>query len=159
MLVVVRCAVLAIVVALASQGVAASADDLPDASLTPGAVALTDVSAICRPGYARGVRPRGLLWRRLKDAAYNEYHLPRGTRSTVDANGRRHSAYAIDHLIPLELGGSPTDPRNLWPEPIVSSKRKDRVENILHRRVCSGKESLTDAQRAIARDWQHAVRP
>jgi len=25
--------------------------------------------------------------------------------------------YEEDHLIPLELGGNPTDPKNLWPEP------------------------------------------
>jgi hypothetical protein len=27
------------------------------------------------------------------------------------------SSYEYDHLVSLELGGAPNDPRNLWPEP------------------------------------------
>jgi hypothetical protein len=30
---------------------------------------------------------------------------------------------------------------------------KDKVENFLHRQVCSGRMSLTEAQRQIATDW------
>ena len=38
------------------------------------------------------------------------------------------SDYEEDHLIPLELGGSPTSPLNLWPEPGASPNPKDAVE-------------------------------
>ena len=30
--------------------------------------------------------------------------------------------YEEDHLIPLELGGAPRDPNNLWPEPRYGNK-------------------------------------
>ena len=67
--------------------------------------------------------------------------------------------YEEDHLIPLEIGGNPTDPKNLWPEPYHpsiddgSAHAKDKVENYLHDEVCSGRMSLQDAQRAIVSDW------
>jgi hypothetical protein len=63
------------------------------------------------------------------------------------------SAYEEDHLIPIGLGGSPTDPRNLWPQPGSSPNPKDRVEEVGVRAVCDGRMSLTKAQRAIASDW------
>jgi hypothetical protein len=131
--------------------------DMPDSTLTPGAVATTDTTIVCAPGYATSVRPTGSIWRRLKEEAYGEYSLPRGHRSTVDAYGIRHPAYEVDHLIPLELGGSPTDIHNLWPEPIDSARQKDKVENELHSLVCNGQVPLTQAQEAIARNWKTAI--
>lgn len=67
--------------------------------------------------------------------------------------------YEEDHLIPLELGGNPTDSRNLWPEPYETSiadggaHSKDRVESYLHRQVCAGTLTLDEARREIATDW------
>jgi hypothetical protein len=55
--------------------------------------------------------------------------------------------YQEDHLISLELGGHPTDPRNLWPEPYPRARDVDRIENELNAQVCSGKLTLADAQR------------
>ena len=42
------------------------------------------------------------------------------------------SDYQEDHLISLELGGHPTDPRNLWPEPHPHATEVDRIENELN---------------------------
>jgi hypothetical protein len=50
-------------------------------------------------------------------------------------------------LISLELGGHPTDPRNLWPEPYPRAADVDRIENELNAQVCSGALSLATAQR------------
>ncbi len=69
--------------------------------------------------------------------------------------------YEEDHLISLELGGSPTDPKNLWPEPYtltingenLGARIKDKVENYLHDQVCAGNIPLADAQQQIATDW------
>jgi hypothetical protein len=39
--------------------------------------------------------------------------------------------YELDHLIPLELGGDPLDPQNLWLQPWrgeCNAKQKDRLE-------------------------------
>jgi len=131
--------------------------DMPDSSLTPGAVAEVDAAVICRPGYATTVRPTGTLWKHLKEEAYDRYGLPRGRRSMVDEHGIRHPAFEVDHLIPLELGGDPTDIRNLWPEPTGSARVKNVVEDELHAMVCGGRLSLTQAQATIARNWKTAV--
>jgi hypothetical protein len=50
----------------------------------------------------------------------------------------------IDHLIPLELGGS-NAPENLWPQRYDGERnaaRKDRLERRLHAMVCRGEISL-----------------
>lgn len=120
---------------------------LPDHRLTPGAVATTDKDVVCKPGYASSVRPRGEQWRELKDRVYTEYGMPVGSRY----------GHAVDHLIPLEAGGAPTDLRNLWPQPYDESKKKDVVEDELHALVCDGRMPLTQAQARIARDWTTAV--
>ena len=64
--------------------------------------------------------------------------------------------YEQDHLISLELGGAPSAPANLWPEPYKApegARVKDVVENKLHALVCDGTIPLETAQRAIARNW------
>lgn len=70
--------------------------------------------------------------------------------------------YEEDHLISLELGGSPRSPLNLWPEPRhirladrtdVGSYAKDTLENSLKRRICAGTLTLSSAQREIALNW------
>lgn len=64
--------------------------------------------------------------------------------------------YELDHLIPLELGGSPTSEQNLWPEaysPTPGAHEKDKVENYLHQEVCRSKLSLQEAQKEISTNW------
>jgi hypothetical protein len=54
------------------------------------------------------------------------------------------ACYEEDHLISLEIGGHPTDPRNLWPEPynthvggvIMGAHQKDVVEGFIHDEIC-----------------------
>src|SRR5450759_1605772 len=70
--------------------------------------------------------------------------------------------YEEDHLIPLELGGAPSDPRNLWPEAYlvslsdgrsVGAHVKDQLENKLKALVCAGSLPLAVARQEIATDW------
>lgn len=103
--------------------------------------------AICRAGYARGVRH---VSQSAKDQVYRRYG--------VASHGP--GEYEIDHLIPLDLGGS-NSMRNLWPEaaqPTPGLHQKDKLENQLHARVCSGRMTLSAAQRAIRTDWIKAYR-
>jgi hypothetical protein len=92
-------------------------------------------STICRPGWTRTVRP---------PVEYTNALKARQMRAYLEAPPR--SAYQEDHLISLELGGHPTDPRNLWPEPYPRAAEVDSIENELNARVCSGDMSLADAQ-------------
>jgi len=129
---------------------------LPDAGRTPGAVnaAVTPStirSTICRTGYTSTVRPSSSYTTSLKVQQLDSGYAFRGDRSTHD--------YEEDHLIALELGGSPSNPRNLWPEPYATAsgaKTKDLVENQLHDLVCAGRLPLRTAQRAIATNWWRA---
>jgi hypothetical protein len=116
---------------------------LPDLACTPGAVATTDLDVICHTS-TRGRRVVSRNARRRVFAMYGiSPHQPPG-------------AYEMDHLIPLELGGSNAI-ANLWPEAAPGFHDKDQVENTLHARVCSGAMTLEDAQRAIAADWRTAA--
>ena len=68
----------------------------------------------------------------------------------------QQSTVVLDHLVPLQLGGSPQDAANLWPEPTTGSSTasmKDAVESYLNGEVCAGRMQLADAQRQIASDW------
>jgi hypothetical protein len=69
--------------------------------------------------------------------------------------GTKASGYEEDHLISLQLGGSPTDPKNLWPEPYLgnNARKKDVVETKLKRLVCAGTITLKTAQDAISTNW------
>jgi len=67
--------------------------------------------------------------------------------------------YEEDHLISLEIGGNPTDPNNLWPEPWngpEGAHRKDVIETRLKRLVCNGTITLAQAQSAISTNWEDA---
>jgi hypothetical protein len=142
--------------AFAFAVVNAWASDLPDSVLTPGAVdpGITQdniQSTICVKGYTKTVRPPASYTNKLKKQQIREYGYD-------DANPKH---YEEDHLISLELGGHPQDPKNLWPEPWISewnAKKKDELENKLHRMVCDGEIMLSVAQDAIARDWVAAYK-
>jgi hypothetical protein len=104
--------------------------------LNPAVTQATVGSTICRSGWTRTVRPPVSYTNDLKRKGLRQYRL-RGPPS----------AYQEDHLISLELGGDPTDPRNLWPEPYPRASEVDRIENELNRLVCTGRISLAEAQR------------
>ena len=118
----------------------------PDSSCTPGsvdpAVTQADIrSTICRSGYTAKVRPPESQTEHAKySVSYPAYHISSRARSE------------LDHLVPLELGGS-NDITNLWPEVGSVPNPKDKIENALNHAVCDGKVSLAAAQNAIAADW------
>ncbi|WAL63246.1 hypothetical protein ORV05_19670 [Amycolatopsis cynarae] len=119
---------------------------LPDPACTPGAVnpAVTQANigdTVCKSGWTKTVRPPTSKTNRMKAASARSYGLPDGAQGEYD------------HLVSLELGGGPDDPRNLWVEPGTIPNPKDAVENKLHDAVCSGLIPLATAQKAIAGDW------
>jgi len=130
-------------------------DIYPDPLRTPGAInpQITQENireTICNPRWStKSVRPDVSYTNRLKIEQIREYGY----------SDSRLRDYEEDHFIPLELGGNPTDPQNLWPEPYETSipdggaHAKDKVENYLHAEVCSGALTLEQAQREISEDW------
>ena len=92
-------------------------------------------STVCRRGWTSTIRPPSDYTDELKRRQMRRY---RETGSM--------SQYQEDHLISLELGGSPTDPRNLWPEPYPRAAEMDQIENQLNAQVCGGQLTLAQAQ-------------
>jgi hypothetical protein len=131
-------ALLAVVLVLAQRSTAPAV--VADPVRTPGVLnpdvtQATIGTTICVQGWTRSVRPpteytNALKLRQMR--AYGEIGLL--------------SAFQEDHLISLELGGHPTDPRNLWPEPYPRAARVDAIENELNAQVCAGSLTLTQAQ-------------
>jgi hypothetical protein len=146
---------------------------LPDPAYTPGATnpAVTQATiaeTICVPGWTTTVRPPASYTERVKV-------LEDGGGGTVTYQGVAYSVHGfrlggtavshfeLDHLISLELGGSPADPHNLWlqlyeapkgPAPAgTGSQTKDKVENAARAAVCAGRVPLTDAQQKMATNW------
>jgi len=103
--------------------------------LNPDVTQSTIRATICRKGWTRTIRPPVSFTNDLKRTGLRAYGL-RGPPS----------AFQEDHLISLELGGDPTDARNLWPEPYPRAAEVDRIENELNAKVCSGRLSLAEAQ-------------
>ncbi len=129
---------------------------LPDSARTPGAinpnVTQADIGqTICVSGWTATVRPSSSVTTALKIEQLQSGYSDNGDMATSD--------YEEDHLISLELGGSPTSPLNLWPEPYNAAggaRVKDQVENKLHALVCSNAMTLAAAQSAIASNWWQA---
>ncbi|MFJ9443733.1 hypothetical protein ACIRRH_17930 [Kitasatospora sp. NPDC101235] len=132
---------------------------LPDPNCTPGAISpavnqdnLKDT--ICKPGgYTSTIRPPVNITGKEKAENAKSYGY---TGPMGDAE--------YDHLISLQLGGDPNDPRNLWVQPPSPghvpgkgpNNPKDSVETHLHTAICKGQVTLAAAQQAIATNWTTA---
>lgn len=134
----------------------AAAGDLPNPWLNPGALnpAVTQENihqTVCIVGYTATIRPPEKYTYLLKKQQIRAYGY-------LD---RRLRQYEEDHIVALSIGGHPTDPRNLWPQPrntVWNAKKKDALESKLHRMVCRGEITLAEAQRAMATDWIKAYK-
>lgn len=122
-------------------------DIRPDPQCTPGVinpdVTQTNIwTTICRPGWTATIRPPASYTNTLKARQLVAYQLPGPP-----------SAYEEDHRVPLEVGGAPSDPRNLWPELGPTPNPKDRIENTVHRQICAGRTTLAAGQAVFLGDW------
>ncbi|HUJ56749.1 MAG TPA: hypothetical protein VLW49_12250 [Gaiellaceae bacterium] len=132
-------AVVAVFATLRRHGVPAGRI-LADPTRTPGVlnpnVTQANIrSTICKRGWTETIRPPESYTEALKAKQMKQY----GETGPM-------SGYQEDHLISLELGGNPTDPRNLWPEPYPRAGDVDKIEDELNSEVCSGKLTLAQAQ-------------
>jgi hypothetical protein len=96
-------AVIAVIVAATP----AFADDLPNPNLTPGAVNpdITQAnihSTICVAGYTMSIRSPANYDNAIKRKMIDQYGY----------KDKKMADYELDHLVPVDIGGSQTDPRN-----------------------------------------------
>jgi hypothetical protein len=119
---------------------------LPDQRCTPGAVRVgISLSVICRYGYTRSIRAPESYTEPLKLRQMRAYGLLGPARD-----------YEEDHLVPLSIGGAPSDPANLWPQPRNgpnNAEQKDQLETWVARIACGHRLALARLQRDMAEDW------
>jgi hypothetical protein len=143
-------------IASASPATGVLRTGLPNHTLTPGAFnpAVTQATihkTICVSGWTATVRPPTSYTTPLK----------RSQLVTYGFADRTLAHYEEDHLVSLELGGSPRSTKNLWPEPHhvtvggldLGSYTKDGFENYLRRRICAGSITLAKARAEIETNW------
>jgi hypothetical protein len=120
----------------------------PDPKLTPGAVADSELTTVCRgPKRLRGLFTPGspLVSPADQQAIFDEYHIP--------AANTKH--YGLDFLVPLQLGGANARV-NMWPASTshgVGFHEKEVLNIRLHELVCRRDLQLDQAQKAVAADW------
>jgi hypothetical protein len=106
---------------------------LPNRKLTPGKIARDD-------GDRAGVSEA------MERKVFDRYHVP----------WTRRTAFKVDHLIPLELGGA-DHIQNLWPQSLkikpYGAPRKEALTQILLARIAAGEMTLAQAQEQISEDW------
>ncbi len=141
--------------ALAQEAVDWDSYSAPDRKLVPGvlnpAVTQDNVNrTICVPGWTKTIRPPSSYTQRLEHQQMRDWGLP-----------GHHTQYHEDHLVPLCVGGSPDDPGNLWPSPVLArwnDKVKDQLESSVCRAVCRGAMTLQEGQAVFMDepDWRRA---
>jgi hypothetical protein len=93
-------------------------EELP---LNPDVTQATIFETVCVRGWTKTVRPPFSVSNAIKLAKLRERGLTAADKSRFE----------LDHIIPLALGGSPDDPRNLQLEPWSEADAKDDVEACL----------------------------
>lgn len=120
----------------------------PNRSISPG---LADSTLTLHVVCTQSTSVRRNVSDATKRAVYAEYHV---------TYPQPQGMYEVDHIIPLTIGGS-NDIKNLWlqpAKPVPGFHQKDALEDRMHARVCSGKESLRQAQQEMATDWYGAYK-
>ena len=128
------------------------AGELPDPNTTPGALnpAVTQANiheTICVKGYTKTIRPPASYTSKLK-------------REQIGREGDMKE-FEEDHLVPIGLGGNPTDVHNLWAQQRggeYNAEKKDELELKLMDLVCHGQLPLATAQHDIATNWIQAYK-
>lgn len=123
--------------------------------LNPGVTQANIKTTVCKAGWTATIRPTVAYTNKLKaDQLAGDY------KYLIKDYGSEMSKYEEDHLISLQLGGDPKDPKNLWPQPYAGSnaRKKDVVETKLKRLVCDGTLKLAEAQKLISTDWAAAYK-
>lgn len=120
---------------------------LPDPSTTPGVLNpdvsdATKAQTVCKAGWTATVRPPTGWTDKLRDA-----DAPAGVDPLKGE---------LDHLISIEDGGAPADPKNLWwmaYDDIYGARVKDVLETKVKRLYCAGTITLDEARAALSPNW------
>jgi len=102
---------------------------------------------VCVPGWTAELRETHPYRRNLKRDQMEQLGQPGAA-----------SDYREDHIVPLCAGGHPSDPRNLWPQPLRGQwddNGKNQLERSVCRLLCQGAITLEAAQAIfLSPDWR-----
>jgi hypothetical protein len=139
---------------------------LPDRHCTPGVndprVTKANLKRTACNTHYRRVNGKWVSWSKAQrpDSSYTDRLKVQGIADYGYAD-KKQADYEEDHVLPISIGGSPTSPKNLWPEAYAGSwgsKKKDDLEYQLYKRVCAGKYKLSTAQNDLSRNWKDAYK-
>ena len=111
--------------------------------LNPDVTQATIGSTICVHGWTATVRPKVSYTNALK-------------LKDLPPNDKNMANYELDHLVSIEDGGAPADPRNLWTQTYndpYGARVKDVLETKVSRMVCNGQLTLDQARAALSPNW------
>ena len=133
---------------VSAQPTDAPANRVPVPQKTPGHPTYHTTAKVCG---TKSTKDERNVPESEKKAIYESYGIAKCSGYCSGPQGCE-----IDHLVSLELGGANTSD-NLWPQPYDgewNAHDKDRLENKLHRMICTEKTiSLKNAQKEITTDW------
>lgn len=115
---------------------------MPNAKLTPGAIATTNTTEVCRqPDHLAS----SMIPPATQQEVFTEYRI---------TNPAVQSKYDIDYLVPILLGGAPTT-ANMWPAALEGTGffEKAQLDHVMRDLVCRREISLRAAQRSLERNW------
>lgn len=128
-------------------------------ALNPDVTQANIAQTVCVPGWSKSVRPPASFTDKIKRQKMAALGIPWSQAAEVE----------LDHVVSIVLGGAPRDPANLriqkwYGDPVATpadadgldtqAHLKDVTEVALHRLVCSGRISLSEAQQCIYSDWR-----
>ena len=117
-------------------------------ALNPDVSQSTIQQTICVKGYSSTVRPSTTYTNPIKFRLMRQDGIPQSDKSE----------WALDHRIPISLGGHPRKLENLQLLTAKENSRKSRIEVKLLCYVCVGQIPLSQAQQEIAGGWREAYR-
>lgn len=128
----------------------------PDPKLTPGVLALDahgrplSVATICSTRWGKDARHVSEAMKQEVARRYGvRYPAIRAGHRLTAAERAQRAKWEMDHLWSRENGGA-DDVDNLWPQPIDDARKKDALENRLHRAVCAGAITLDEARAQLS---------
>lgn len=110
-------------------------------SLNPNVTQANINQTICVSGWTATIRPPTSYTSRIKRKM-----LSAGVGDNIYPKTAKMSDYVLDHFVPLGAGGSPKDVKNLILQTVPDGLKKDGVEALVRRRICSGRITLSDGR-------------
>ena len=109
-------------------------------SINPAVTQATISETICHRGWSASVRPSWSYTSRVKHRLCVAQGMTRCSPGLI-----------LDHVVPIEVGGSPRDVSNFQLQTRAESLSKDALENRARRDVCARRATLVEAQARFAR--------